>query len=81
MRCEDCALCAKKPWHGFSNGCRGCVARSVARSPEYAIARREGRQTAAYRALLQRLGVTHEEARAAAKGDLIASRSVLGAML
>ena len=44
--------------------CRGCAARAVAKSPQAFEAKTAGKLTPAYRALLERYGITHEEAKA-----------------
>lgn len=78
MTCHHCTESQARAWHGFEASCRGCIARKAARSPEYAEARRLGTRTRKYRTLLDRLGVTHEEARAAARLDVVAAKSVMG---
>lgn len=55
--------------------CRGCCARSIARSPQAFEARKAGVQTYAYRQIVAQIGalvvppVTHEEVRQAAAAD------------
>jgi hypothetical protein len=53
----------------FYADCRKCDARAVSRSPEFFEARTTGTQTREYRALLKRLGVTHEEVLQAFESD------------
>lgn len=73
--CPACAAAAAAPAYEFRAGCRGCCARSIARSPQAFEARRGGRQTRAYRALLEQVGglcdppVTHAEVVAAHAAD------------
>jgi hypothetical protein len=67
--CEFCARAAVQMEHGFHAQCRGCNARVAARSPFFFESRQVRAWTADYRALIERLGVTHEEVLAAAKTD------------
>jgi len=69
LECFDCMAAASGVHHGFSNGCRGCAARAACRSLPYAVARKTGRQDWRYRSLLEMLGVTHDEVKAAAAID------------
>lgn len=71
MTCPDCTEAQAKPWHQFRAGCKGCEARALSRSPQYVESRRQNRQTPAYRAALESLGLTHDEVRAAAKTDRV----------
>lgn len=64
MSCTDCTTARSIQWHGFTADCKGCIARSVARSPIAFEAKKEGRQTPAYRELLAKLGVTHDQVKA-----------------
>ena len=67
--CEFCVASAAGPCHGFRRDCRGCAARTAARSPFFFDSKRAGKQTHDYRALIDRLGVTHDEVIAAARAD------------
>jgi hypothetical protein len=67
--CEDCAMAAKRLWHGFMADCKGCAARAAARSPHFRRVHDAGMQDRAYRSMLQLYGVTHEQVRAAAAVD------------
>ena len=67
--CEFCAQSAAGPCHGFRFDCRGCAARTAARSQPFAESRAAKKQTQEYRALIDRLGVTHDEVIAAARAD------------
>lgn len=69
LECFDCMAAASGVHHGFSSGCRGCAARAASRSPPYAVARKTGRQDWRYRAMLELLGVSHDEVKAAAAID------------
>ena len=73
--CPACAAAAAGPHYEFHASCRGCCARTIARSPAFFEARSAGRQTPAYRELLRSVGglhkppVEHAEVRAAAEID------------
>jgi hypothetical protein len=76
MTCPACTAAATTPhWGVFHAECRGCCARSIARSPQFFEARTTGTQTRKYRALLEQIGglvsppVTHNEVRAAFEAD------------
>lgn len=69
MTCQDCQTAAERPWHTFRDGCPGCAARALSRSPQFFESRRRGKQTQAYRAALEALGLTHEQVQAAAAVD------------
>jgi hypothetical protein len=56
--CPACTSAAQQLHHTFTASCRGCCARSIARSPQAAEARKLGQQTRAYRALLEQVGGT-----------------------
>lgn len=71
MTCIDCTKSAQRLWHGFHVGCRGCQARAIARGPHFSEARRTGRQTASYQALLQNFKLTHAEVKAAHSADAL----------
>lgn len=59
--CKDCEAANTQVWGAFVAGCKGCQARAVARSPQCFEAARKGHQTAAYRDLLARLDVSHDQ--------------------
>lgn len=67
MTCKDCTAAAAGPHWGFRARCGGCSARMVARGPDFHRCRLAGQQDKTYRALLARVGVTHEDVCAAAK--------------
>lgn len=69
MTCADCTASAQGPRWVFRAGCRGCKARAVARSPDFFRCRVAGRQDKDYRALLARVGLTHDEVLAARQAD------------
>lgn len=75
MTCKDCEAAAEKVWGVFVAGCKGCQARAVARSPQCFEAARTGRQTAAYRELLARFDVTHQQVLEAAQRDFQCRRA------
>lgn len=67
--CDNCATAAARLWHGFTGGCKGCCARAAGRSPQFFEARKSGRQTPAYRKLLEQFSLTHDEVKAARDAD------------
>lgn len=73
--CVDCQAAAREVHHGFRAGCRGCCARSIARSQQAFEARKTGAQTRGYRGLLAQVGglvdpkLTHDDVKAAAAAD------------
>lgn len=70
MTCNACDNAREHPNSGmFHNGCEGCAARSIARSPSFFIAVKEGRFTPGYRMALQQLlpKMSQAEAHAAVK--------------
>jgi hypothetical protein len=77
VSCPNCTTAAQEgaSWGGFTMHCRGCCARSIARSPEFHEARTTGTQTRKYRAVLQQVGslvtppITHDEVRQAHAAD------------
>ena len=75
MTCEHCEAAATKVWGVFVAGCKGCQARAVARSPQCFEAARTGRQTAAYRELLTRFDVSHQQVLEAAQRDFQSRRA------
>jgi hypothetical protein len=72
--CQACAEARERRSAMFHAGCTGCVARSAARSPQAFEARTKGRQTTAYRELLARLELTHEQVKAAREADFESTR-------
>ena len=73
MTCEACIAASKRIAHEFRD-CAGCHARAVARSPEFSKAVRGGRQSPEYRRLLNQVGVTHAEVKAAAISDRVCDK-------
>lgn len=71
MTCHDCEASRRALWHGFKAECMGCKARAVARSPQFSECRKSGKQALAYRALLSKVGVTHEQVKAAFAADAL----------
>lgn len=67
--CPDCEAAAKEVWHSFRASCSGCAARATSRGPLFHQARRQGRQPQLYREHLARLGLTHDQVKAAANAD------------
>lgn len=67
--CRHCDEAKEGPCWYFTAGCRGCCARSAARSPHFHESRRRGSQTSGYRMLLEQFGLTHAEVRAAHEVD------------
>ncbi len=75
MTCPDCTRAAQELWHGFRSGCKGCQARAVSRGPEFFVSRQDGKQTQAYRQLLDSFSLNHAQVLEAAKNDAINSRN------
>jgi hypothetical protein len=77
MPCQSCAVAAVEPCWSFAMGCRGCCARSIARSPQAFEARKLGQQTRGYRELLRQVGglhvppIEHSEVVAAYQADAV----------
>lgn len=59
----------RRVWGGFRYSCLVCRARMVSRSLPCAESRRLLRLTPEYRALLERMGVSHEQVKAAGAVD------------
>jgi hypothetical protein len=53
----------------FRKDCKGCEARAIARGPDFHRCRLAGKQDREYRALLARVGVTHEAVVEASRTD------------
>lgn len=70
MTCPDCATAARELHHGFTAKCPGCCARAAARSPHYARVKAAGTQDRQYRALLEQMGLSHDQVKAAAAADV-----------
>ena len=51
--CPNCISAEERAWHQYTLGCRVCDARRIARGPECFEARRAGRITPAYLAVLR----------------------------
>jgi hypothetical protein len=78
LECFDCMAAAAGAHHGFRSGCRGCEARGVARGPFFFDAKRAERGTAEgdrmredYRRILERIGVSHDQVKAAHAADAL----------
>lgn len=71
MTCPDCTRSQSEMWHGFRSGCKGCQARAASRGPQFFESRTKGKQTSAYRHLLNSLGLTHAEVIEAHRTDAI----------
>jgi len=71
MTCPACTAAQAGPHFEFRAGCKGCEARSLSRALVYVEARRCNRQTADYRAALERVGVTHAQVVEAARTDRV----------
>jgi hypothetical protein len=79
--CPACATATERPHWEFRADCRGCCARSIARSPQFFAARKvggaAGPEVRAYRALLEQVGglvkpaLTHDDVRAAYAADAL----------
>ncbi len=69
MSCPDCTAAAQRSHWMFTAGCRGCIARGVARLPQFRKVRDAGVLDRAYRQLLEQAGVTHDEVKRAAAAD------------
>lgn len=67
--CPDCSTAAQVPHFVFRAGCTDCAARQIARGPDFHRCRTAGKQDRQYRALLARVGVTHEQVVKAAEAD------------
>lgn len=73
--CKDCLAAASKRHHGFTGGCVGCCARSIARGKHFARVRKAGVLDGDYRALLAQFKLTHEQVKAAAAADKVGSQT------
>lgn len=73
MICSACERAATRVSHEFQAGCRGCCARSIGRSPQFAAARKAGIVDHQYRRLLDQFGLTHDQVKAAVAADKGAS--------
>lgn len=75
--CPACAAAADYPAYVFHANCRGCCARSIARSPQFHAAHKAGIQTHDYRRILEQIGaqvqppLTHAEVVAAHAADAL----------
>lgn len=68
--CPECEAVTVDRLHaGYRSGCKGCVARAVARGPDFHRCRTAGKQDRRYRDLLAAVGVTHEAVVKAAEID------------
>lgn len=71
MTCPACTAAQAGPHFEFRAGCKGCEARSLSRALVYFEAKQQRLETAAYRAALESLGLTHDDVRAAGKTDRV----------
>ena len=71
LECIDCMSAATGVHHGFTNGCRGCAARSAARGFDFARVRSAGVLDRDYRVLLDLLSLTHDDVKQAAEADAL----------
>lgn len=69
MTCPNCTAAAQRSHWEFAAGCRGCIARGVARGPHFRRCRDVGALDRRYRQQLQEAGVTHDEVKSAATAD------------
>lgn len=69
MTCPACTAAAQRSHWEFCDGCRGCIARGVARGPHFRRCRDAGALDRGYRQQLQQVGLTHDEVKAAAAAD------------
>lgn len=69
--CPDCQSATERLHHGFQATCRGCWARMVARSPDFARVRLAQWVDKPYLALLARFGLTHNEVKAEFERDAL----------
>lgn len=60
MTCPDCTQAQAAEWHGFTAGCKGCVARGLAR-----IFLRGGERGRRFRMACEQAGVTEQQVRQA----------------
>lgn len=66
MSCQDCATASQVEHHGYSAGCKGCIARGLAR-----IFLRKGERGRKLRMATEQAGVTVDQVRAAWKVDAV----------
>jgi len=68
MACPDCASAERDHRHAiYRSGCKGCDARAMAHSPLFFDCARTRRQISEYRSALVKLGLEHDEVKAAAR--------------
>ena len=67
--CADCDAAENGKHHIFTAGCRVCQARAASRSQPFFQSLKRGRLTAEYVALLGKMGLQHEEVKAARAKD------------
>jgi hypothetical protein len=66
--CPDCASAERDHRHAiYRNGCNGCDARAMAHSPLFFDCARRGKLSTAYRDAIGKLGLEHEDVKAAAR--------------
>ena len=71
MTCPDCATARDAVHHGFRASCQGCKARAMARGPHYFGCKVAGRLNQVYLQQLERLGLTHDQVKAADAEDFM----------
>jgi hypothetical protein len=60
--CPDCTTAKTQTnWGGYQANCQSCKARAISKSLAFWESQKAGKQTPDYRALLKRVGVTHED--------------------
>jgi len=71
MTCPDCQAAATAAHHGFRASCSGCKARAFSRGPHFFEAKRAGKLNPVYLQQLERLGLTHDQVKAADADDFM----------
>lgn len=71
MSCPDCTAASTAMHHGFRAGCDGCRARALARGPYFFACKQAGKLNPLYLQQLERLGLTHEQVKAADAADFM----------
>lgn len=67
--CRSCKAAGERNSGLFSDACRGCCARALARSLHFRRVRDLGRLDSEYRRLLEQFKLTHDEVKAAHAAD------------
>jgi hypothetical protein len=71
MDCEACTLATTETCGLFHATCKGCMARMLARSPDFRESVTHGDPTPAYRTAARAFGLRHQDVIAAAKADAL----------